>query len=175
MDCLSFFMECLSSLLLQDTHLHRIYLSINIISRPKKHIQYHDWHVISKIKLVIVVAYNSYISCWIVCPSLWNVCLHYFFQIYICKWYSFPSISFLGQNNTYILKIDKLFQKKLMIVIAYYSWISWWIFCHSLWNVCLHYFFHIHLYISSLDIFIHQYHYRQKNTYNLMLDMLLQK
>ena len=35
MDCLSFLMECLSSLLLPDIHLHLVVLSIYIILEPK--------------------------------------------------------------------------------------------------------------------------------------------
>ena len=56
MDCLSFFLVCLSSLNLLDMHLHLIFLSINIIN---EYIKSQDRHIISKIKLIVVLALNS--------------------------------------------------------------------------------------------------------------------
>ena len=111
-DCLYFFMECLCSLLLPDICLHLILLSPNIISRPKQYISFQDWHVILKLKLMIVLVYSSWISWWNVCPSLWIVCLHYFFQIYIFIWSFYPSTSVLGQKHTYKIMIDMFFLDK---------------------------------------------------------------
>ena len=61
---------------------------------------------------------------------------------------------------------------KLLVVLAYNSWISWWLFCPF---YELFVFTTSSRYTSSLGIWIHQYHPLAKNIYNLIIEILFQK
>ena len=60
-----------------------------------------------------------------------------------------------------------------MIVLVHSSWISWWIVCPFLWIVCLHYFFHIYIFIWSFYPAIS--FLGQKHTHKIMIDIFFFK
>ena len=116
MDCFSFFMECLCSLIHPDIHLHLISSSINIISRPTNIYDFMIEMLFLK-TLILVLAYDFKISLWIVCPSFQYVQLNYFFQIYIYTSDFYPSIQHIYITMDYLSFLMACLSSLLFLII----------------------------------------------------------
>ena len=101
---------------------------------------------------MIVLLSSSWISWWNVCPSLWIVYVHSFFQIYIFIWSFHPSESILGQKHTYNIRLRCfLYNANDSLGIKLFNFIT---YCMSFFMECLSSLLlpYIHLYFTLLSI-----------------------
>ena len=106
-------------------------------------------------KLMLILSYSLYILWWVVCSSTRNVCIHFFFQIYIFTWYIYPSTSILPKKNHIISWLTCYFKNKVYGSISIHLSIimmNCFSFFMQFFSSLLLPYKHLHFIISSINI-----------------------